>query len=63
MVATSVSAWPAKDWLLTTVKMPTIAETSAATAPITAAVWTGPLEKKPGSKRRCMRPQETVRAG
>jgi hypothetical protein len=51
VVATSVSAWPAKDWLLTTVKTPTIAETTAATAPMTAAVCTGWLEKKPGSKK------------
>ena len=63
MVATSVSAWPAKDWLLTTAKMPTIAETMAVKAPISAAVWTGPLEKKPGSKRRCTRCQATVKGG
>ena len=63
VVATSVSAWPAKDWLRTTVKTPTTAETIAVTAPIAAAVWTGPLEKKPGSKRRRTPSQETVKGG
>jgi hypothetical protein len=33
-----------------TVKTPTTAETRAVTEPISMAVWTGPLEKKPGSK-------------
>ena len=31
-------------------KTPTTAETTAVTDPISAAVWTGPLEKNPGSK-------------
>ena len=31
VVATSVSAWPAKDWPRTTVKTPTIADTMALT--------------------------------
>jgi hypothetical protein len=52
-VATSVKACPAKDWPRTTVKTPTTAETTAVTAPMTSAVRTGPLEKKPGSKMRC----------
>ena len=63
VVATSVSAWPAKDWLRTTVKTPTTAETIAVTVPIAAAVRTGPLEKKPGSKRKLMPTQETVKVG
>jgi hypothetical protein len=63
VVATSVKAWPAKDWLLTTVKTPTTAETTAVSPPMTAAVRTGPLEKNPGSKRKCTRRQVTVTGG
>ena len=50
MVATSVRACPANDWLRMTVKIPTTAETTAVTDPISTAVCTGPLEKNPGSK-------------
>ncbi len=63
VVATSVNAWPAKDWLRTTVKTPTTAETTAVSAPMSAAVWTGALEKNPGSNRRCTRRQVTVNGG
>ncbi len=51
VVATSVRAWPAKDWPRITVKTPTMADTTALTAPTTSATCTGPLEKNPGSKR------------
>ena len=48
VVATSVKACPAKDWLRTTVKTPTTAETTAVTAPMSGRVWTGPLREEPG---------------
>ena len=63
VVARSVSAWPANDWLRTTVKTPTMAEQTAVTVPMAAAVRTGPLEKNPGSNRRCTAAQDTVRVG
>jgi zinc/manganese transport system ATP-binding protein len=47
---TSVRAWPPKDWPRMTVNTPTTPETTATTPPITSAVWTGWLSKKPGSK-------------
>ena len=47
---TSPSAWPPKDWPRMTVNTPTTADTTATAAPTAAAVWTGALEKKPGSK-------------
>ena len=49
---TSASAWPAKDWPRITVNTPTTPETTAAPPPMTAAVCTGSLVKKPGAKKR-----------
>ena len=46
---TSVSECPAKDWPRITVNTPTTADTTATTAPMMRATWTGWLEKNPGS--------------
>src|ERR1700724_3155458 len=48
----SLSACPAKDWLRSTVNVPTTAEAIATIAPSASAPRTGAFEKKPGSKRR-----------
>ena len=53
VVATSVSACPAKDCPRMTVKTPTTEETTAVTAPMISATRTGPLVKNPGSKMKC----------
>ncbi len=47
---TSARAWPAKDCPRMTVNTPTTPDTMAAPPPITIAVCTGSLVKKPGSK-------------
>ncbi len=49
-VDTSVRAWPPNDWPRSTVNTPTTADTTATTAPMTVATWTGWLAKNPGSK-------------
>jgi hypothetical protein len=51
VVATSASAWPAKDWPRSTVNTPMTPEVTATTAPTSRAVLTGPLPNSPGSKR------------
>ena len=53
-VETSARECPAKDWPRMTVKIPTAAETTATTPPMTTAVCTGALEKNPGSKSHPM---------
>ena len=49
VVATSASAWPAKDWPRVTVNTPTTPEVIATTVPTSTATRTGPLDSRPGS--------------
>ena len=51
VVATSASAWPAKDCPRVTVNTPTTPEVMATTVPTSSATRTGPLDSSPGSAR------------